>query len=73
MESSGQICTCGVFIENHNTEDTIEDRLIDTECLSATVLMNSEIDVNNLALLNNSEDVGTTQVSQDHMDFLKHF
>lgn len=62
-----------VFTENRNTENTIGSQLINIECLSASVLKSSEIDVDNLAEVNYSDGSCTAEVSQDQMDLLKCF
>lgn len=61
------------FTENRNTEDTIGEKLIDTECLSALVYKNSEIDVDQLAEISSVDGIGTAKVSQEQMDLLKYF
>jgi len=46
--------------QNRNTEDTIGERLIDTQCLSATIVQESEI---LQTPLNNDHNMSTEELS----------
>lgn len=59
------------FTESRNTEDTHGERLIDTECLSSSVLKNSEIYIEELTDVNSIDSVG--KAHQEQMDLLKCF
>lgn len=61
------------FTNNQNTEDTIGEQLVNTECLSATVLTSSEIEIESLAEINSVDGICTAQIPQEQMDLLKCF
>lgn len=61
------------FTESRNTEDTNGERLIDTECLSSSVLLSSEIYSEELAEVNSTDSAGRGKVTQEQMDLLKCF
>lgn len=61
------------FTEGRNTEDTNGERLVDTECLSSSVLQKCEIYNEELAEVNSIDSVGIGKVSQEQMDLLKCF
>lgn len=61
------------FTEGRNTEDTNGERLVDTECLSSSVLKKCEIYSEELAEVNSIDSVGRGKVSQEQMNLLKCF
>jgi hypothetical protein len=61
------------FTESRNTDDTNGERLIDTKCLSSSVLKKFEIYSEELAEINSIDNVDRGKVYQEQMDLLKCF